>query len=588
MPPVSPTTTVRPSSRTGLAPRSRRRRLARGEPQEPPERQVLARQEDARGHDVDHHLDYPGEEGVPDRDVVPHVKPVEREHAARLPRAHESGGLGKEDHGRHHHHRGERGGDQRHEQDGRQVGETAQAVHEGRDQRRDPTGEAPREPANHPSEDGLRARSVALHERQDDEAEHRGDRQRKRAAAHVGRHLGVDERDTEEAADHEQHVEEPLEHDARERRAHAHSRLAAEKRRPQKLAGAKRQHRGRPEADGGGGEGRIERYLTHGPQQHAPALGPDVYRRQARQRHGQDPERPRAAEHATHPGPVGAAGGEVEAGQGDGDPGDQTERVAQSFLPCPSGRAALSPARRRDESAAGRLAPERPQTRAAGDRAKPEQRARHPLPLAVEPDPEPEHEEEKPERAPRAGRHEAGRRSAAVAWRARSSAVHAERPASTTIATARARRTQLSRKKAPRPRKVANSAQRSTRESISAPRGLATPTRRATPPSRTSSVPATMVSQPPTKSHPAQNAAPASTLTASCAPVSASGWTPAPTSTSSSGVSRPRYQARTRGPTSGAAGPGAAPATEMRATPRSASHTVMAITRVAAAAVPGR
>src|SRR5216683_1855227 len=155
-------------------------------------------------------------------------------------------------------------------------------------------------------------------------------------------------------------------------------------------------------------------------------------------------------------------------------------------------------------------------------------------------------------------------------------------------ATARARRTQLSRKKAPRPRKVANSAQRSTRESTSAPRGLATPARRATPPSRTSSVPATMVSQPPTKSHPAQNAAPASTLTASCAPVSASGWTPAPTSTSSSGVSRPRYQARTRGPTSGAAGPGAAPATEMRATPRSASQTVIAITRVAAAAVPGR
>src|SRR5436309_15668370 len=62
-------------------------------------------------------------------------------------------------------------------------------------------------------------------------------------------------------------------------------------------------------------------------------------------------------------------------------------------------------------------------------------------------------------------------------------------------ATARARRTQLPRKKAPRPRKVANSAQRSTRESTSAPRGLATPACRATPPSRTSSVPATMVSR---------------------------------------------------------------------------------------------
>src|SRR5438128_5397463 len=111
MPPVSPTTTVRPSSRTGLAPRSRRRRLARGEPQEPPERQVLPRQEDARGHDVDHHLDHPREDRVPDRDVVTDAKPVEREHAARLPRAYESGGLGEEDHERYHHHRGERGGE---------------------------------------------------------------------------------------------------------------------------------------------------------------------------------------------------------------------------------------------------------------------------------------------------------------------------------------------------------------------------------------------------------------------------------------------------------------------------------------------
>src|SRR5437867_12655964 len=102
MPPVRPTTTVRPSSRTGLALRSRRRRLARREPQQPPERQVLARQEDARGRDVDHHLDDPGEERVPDRDVVTHVKPTEREHAARLPCAHEPGGLGQEDRSEEH------------------------------------------------------------------------------------------------------------------------------------------------------------------------------------------------------------------------------------------------------------------------------------------------------------------------------------------------------------------------------------------------------------------------------------------------------------------------------------------------------
>src|SRR5438552_12453128 len=118
-------------------------------------------------------------------------------------------------------------------------------------------------------------------------------------------------------------------------------------------------------------------------------------------------------------------------------PAVRRSALRRRFLPRPSGRVALSPGGRRDESAAGHLAPERPQTRAAGDRAEPEQRARHPLPLAVEPEPEPEHEEEKPERAPHTGRHEADRRSAAAAWRARSSAVHAERPASRTIAAAR-------------------------------------------------------------------------------------------------------------------------------------------------------
>src|SRR5439155_179127 len=222
-------------------------------------------------------------------------------------------------------------------------------------------------------------------------------------------------------------------------------------------------------------------------------------------------------------------------------PAVRRSALRRRFLPGPSGRRALSPARRRDESAARRLPPERPQARARGDRAAHEQRGGQPLPLAVEPEPEPEHEHQEAERAPCAGRHGADRRSAAAARRARSSAVHAESPASTTIAVA-----------------------------------------------RTSSVPATMVSQPPTKSHPAQNAAPASMLTASCAQVTASGWTRASTSAPSSGASRPRYQARTRGPTSGAAGPGAAPASGMRASPRSASHTVTATTRVAAAAVPDR
>src|SRR5207244_1506168 len=184
-------------------------------------------------------------------------------------------------------------------------------------------------------------------------------------------------------------------------------------------------------------------------------------------------------------------------------PAVRRSALRRRFLPGPSGRRALSPARRRDESAARRLPPERPQARARGDRAAHEQRGGQPLPLAVEPEPEPEHEHQEAERAP----------CASVG--ARGELTTKERK----HATATARTIQLSRKKAPRPRKVANSAQRSTRESTSAPRGLATPACRATPPSRTSSVPATMVSQPPTKSHPAQNAAPASMLTASCAQV---------------------------------------------------------------------
>src|SRR5579884_432763 len=150
-----------------------------------------------------------------------------------------------------------------------------------------------------------------------------------------------------------------------------------------------------------------------------------------------------------------------------------------------------------------------------------------------------------------------------------------------------ARHTQLRRKKSPSPRKVANSAQRSTTESTNAPRGLAACRRRATAPSRMSSVPARIVSQPARKMQPVAKAVPASTLTASCAQVSASGGAPRSTSIVSNGASTPRYQARRRGPSNVPSALGSLSG-GVRASPRNASATAAAITSAAAAAVPGR
>src|SRR2546430_3389878 len=51
-PTARPTTTMHPSSRSGLAPRSRHRRLTRLEPQETLERHYLSHHQHRRAHDI--------------------------------------------------------------------------------------------------------------------------------------------------------------------------------------------------------------------------------------------------------------------------------------------------------------------------------------------------------------------------------------------------------------------------------------------------------------------------------------------------------------------------------------------------------
>src|SRR5258705_8828199 len=109
MPPVSPTTTLRPSSRTS-APGPGRRGLPRRHPEELAEGEVLAGEEDAGGPDVDCHLDDPGEKRVADRDLLGDPEETEREHAAGLPRPDEPGCLRQEDRGGDHDDGGERRG----------------------------------------------------------------------------------------------------------------------------------------------------------------------------------------------------------------------------------------------------------------------------------------------------------------------------------------------------------------------------------------------------------------------------------------------------------------------------------------------
>src|SRR5947209_14605634 len=98
MPPLTPTTTVLPSSGIVLA-RLRGRRLALGEPHQLRDRDVLAREEDPGHGDVDHHLDHPGEQRIADRRVLRDGEEAERENTSGLPGADEAGRLREEDEG---------------------------------------------------------------------------------------------------------------------------------------------------------------------------------------------------------------------------------------------------------------------------------------------------------------------------------------------------------------------------------------------------------------------------------------------------------------------------------------------------------
>src|SRR6059058_4117689 len=94
MPPLTPTTTVLPSSGIVLA-RFRGRRLALGEPHQLRDRDVLAREEDPGHGDVDHHLDHPGEQRIADRRVLRDGEEAERENTSGLPGPTKPGACGR-------------------------------------------------------------------------------------------------------------------------------------------------------------------------------------------------------------------------------------------------------------------------------------------------------------------------------------------------------------------------------------------------------------------------------------------------------------------------------------------------------------
>ena len=147
---------------------------------------------------------------------------------------------------------------------------------------------------------------------QHDEAQDREDREDDGAVAE-GRRQRIDERHHDEAGDDEQHVEEALEHHARERRAHPHPDLATEQRRPHQLADPKRQHGRRPEADRRCGQSGEERHVAERAEKHPPALRAHVDGHQAGEHHGSHPEGPGRNQDGTHARPVGAACREVQA-----------------------------------------------------------------------------------------------------------------------------------------------------------------------------------------------------------------------------------------------------------------------------------
>ena len=213
---------------------------------------------------------------------------------------------------------------------------------------------------------------------------------------------------------------------------------ARQQRGPHELADPERQDGARAEADRRRRERGIERHVAERAEQHAPALRPDVDAAQADARPWPPPTRAARPRAPAHLRPVGPARREVQTRRAR----RRCRGVRRSALRRRSshgagvGRAALSLARRRDESVVG-AARARSRARAAGERpprgAEPGEAAAR----ACRGEAEAEHRAGETRAAPGAirARHPgASRERRAAACRARSSAVQVDSAASTTTA----------------------------------------------------------------------------------------------------------------------------------------------------------
>ena len=205
-----------------------------------------------------------------------------------------------------------------HHRDGGPVRQPGEAIQERGAQRgQSAAGARGHEPERRPDQP-VGDRPIALHREQHDEADGGHRREHPRGLAHRARDR-VRERQAEKAADHQQHVEQPLEHDARERRAHADAGTPTEQCGPQELAQSERQHGARAEADGRRRERRIELDVADRAKQDAPALRAHVERHQADGDQRHHPPGPRPRDEGPDPLPVRPPRREVETAEGDGD-----------------------------------------------------------------------------------------------------------------------------------------------------------------------------------------------------------------------------------------------------------------------------
>src|SRR5581483_1170464 len=278
--------------------------------------------------------------------------------------------------------------------------EPAEPVEERAHDGGQPAARARRQPAEQPREEAIRERPVPLDQEEEHEPADRARGEDPRGGAETRVELRIRETDAEEAADDEQHVEQALQDDARQRGAHPDARVPAEERGPDELAQPERQHGCRAEPDRRRRDERIHRHVADGPEEDPPPLGADqIVSRLIRTTARTHPGRARDRTSSTPDQSVPRVAKYRQANE-TAMPTAERSAVRRRVPPATrSGPAALFPGTPRDERLGVETRPaERPEARGRDRSARQNEQPRGPLPRRIEAEPETQDEEQEARR----------------------------------------------------------------------------------------------------------------------------------------------------------------------------------------------